>query len=129
MATVQEYLASLTDQVDDLVTAIKAEKGTFIIYGGSNSGKTTFMHLLQKIQHIRRAKISTLEHDRFVSKELWIDDAESFVTDPDLKLWFTTEKEPSEGMSYIHFTNHFTSNDFTFTSDFTDDFHEFVLRS
>ena len=43
-----DYITSLTDQSSELIEAIQAKNGTFVLYGNGNNGKSTFIKFLGK---------------------------------------------------------------------------------
>ena len=123
MSSPRKYLESLTSQVDQLIEAIKAPSGVFIIYGDGNNGKTKFLRLLESKKQFRRGNdINTISKGQTgIICSLPTEDFTCLKNvKTEAKIWIETN-HPSEG---IHFTGHFRDPKFEFTPEFIQAFFD-----
>ena len=138
----EEYLRSLTPQVEELIRAIKAPKGVFVIYGPTKSGKSTFLRWLDivrggpitpRVCYLRlytgqiRTGVELLDILGDVGKIETSDqeDLQFFekMEPRESKLWIETTQTPKTG---IPFTSQFDSLFFSFSPEFIKASKEFL---
>ena len=98
-----DYITSLTDQSSELIEAIQAKNGTFVLYGNGNNGKSTFIKFLGKHQHLVPGIHQSMKWyvDGFV-----VEDPTHIDYQATYKIWYLTNTLPSG--KYIHFNHTFS---------------------
>jgi hypothetical protein len=110
--TYKTYLTDLSDTPDELIEAIHAKNGVFVIYGDGNNGKTTFIQFLKQHQSLKFANSNNIDRVIQMYPEcdgIVVEEPEHIDYTHSHKIWYLTNEKPSG--KYIHFNRNFRTQE------------------